>query len=158
MRINCSAILSSEINLVIFLLCFSLLKIKEPQFFSLSTYRQCFYIFLTGFLVSSRLSLIDLICREGWCFKWMPCSSCSSSGCPLCTLYAICFIYTCHTSRSISWQYDTLKYGMCSMITLKLYSLNWLPRHYYIFATYSCLPAVLCNSEKGNACSVFQTS
>lgn len=30
---NCSAIVSFEINFLIFLLCFSLLKIKEPQFF-----------------------------------------------------------------------------------------------------------------------------
>lgn len=64
-------------------------------------------------------------------------------------IYNMFNLYT--TSRSFSQQYDTLKYGVCCVITLKLYSLNWLPGHYCIFATYSSLSAVLCNSER-NKC------
>lgn len=64
-------------------------------------------------------------------------------------IYNMFNLYT--TSRSFSQQYDTLKYGVCCVITLKLYSLNWLPGHYCIFATYFSLSAVLCNSER-NKC------
>lgn len=97
-----------ETNFIIFLPHFSLLQIKQHQV-GLLGFFYCLligdvFIFLIGFVVSSRIFLIELICLQVWCLKWMLCSSCSSSRRPSSVVHTVCWLYMCHMSRSFSQQ------------------------------------------------------